>query len=479
MRIALVVNSPFRDVPGAALTALRLCQSGATCYLVPTYLSERELWCLAPDCVLLENFRTYNQELARRLLEAGIRVAVLDTDAGVFRDLEWYGARLGRDAGIRRAISSFCAWGPRLAQYLVERGFFGEAQVQVTGAPRFDFYAEPWRQASLAISPASGMQQPLILVAGNFHFSNPRDGATEVAVRTRLGLPGQDAAAVERWLDTERLVMRRMVELVNRLAGRLPEVHFVYRPHPFENLAPYEELLEKRPNLRLAREGTVDGWLLRASAIIQKGCTTAIEATLAGIPALSPAWIPTPLELETVEAVSVHCASEEELVEAIQAAVRGDAVIPDRVRRSLESVVAAWFFQADGRAHERVAAAVRDAASAGGRVSLDRCADLLDGLAGPRPGWKRRARALARRTLGLPVTWSFRHGRDTPDLSWDASERRYGVEQVQAVAAAVEPAARSFYGGKWRPVRVEAALANGHYQFRHDHGRSVALIPAA
>jgi len=481
MRIAVVANSPYRDLPAATLTAMRLCQGGASCYLAPAYVSGRELWALAPDYVLLENFGAANQGLARGLMQAGVRVGVLDTDAGVFRDVEWYGARLGRDPAVRHKVSCFCAWGQAMAQQAVQKGWFLPSQVRLTGTPRLDFYAEPWRQAALRLSwYAEVVPPPMVLIAGNFHYANPSDGNTEVALRTRLSMPGQTEASLRRWLEVERVTWRQMAELTNRLAARLPEVQFVYRPHPFENLTTYDDLLETRPNLRLIRQGTVDGWILRACAVIQKGSTTAIEATLAGVPALSPAWIPTPLRIETVEAVSIPCASEEDLVECLYSAAHDQRSLLDRVRGNLNGVLSTWFHDVDGRAHDRVAEAILESAGGTtGLVSLDRCEDALDGLLAARPTWKRRARAGLRRGLHLPVDWSFRRWRRTPDRRWDSSPRRWGVEQVQALAQAIEPSARSLYGPRWRPVAIRPAMAVEDYHFGYAPGHATALIAAA
>ena len=57
-RIALLVDNPYRDLPGLVLVAWRLCQNSATCYLVPMNLQRGELWPLVPDFVLLNHFRT-------------------------------------------------------------------------------------------------------------------------------------------------------------------------------------------------------------------------------------------------------------------------------------------------------------------------------------------------------------------------------------------------------------------------------------
>lgn len=87
-RVALIVDNPLRDLPGMVLVALWLCQRGITCYLVPSNL-QNEIWSLVPDFVLLNYLRTVNEDFAHQLAEAGIHFGVLDTEGGVFTNLDY------------------------------------------------------------------------------------------------------------------------------------------------------------------------------------------------------------------------------------------------------------------------------------------------------------------------------------------------------------------------------------------------------
>ena len=66
-RVALLVDNPYRDLPGLVLVATRLCQEGVICYLVPFNLQGSEIWALAPDFVLLNYLRTVNEGFAHQL----------------------------------------------------------------------------------------------------------------------------------------------------------------------------------------------------------------------------------------------------------------------------------------------------------------------------------------------------------------------------------------------------------------------------
>lgn len=471
MRVALLVTNPYRDLPGQVLTAMYLCREGVTCYLVPSQLRRREIWPLAPDLVVLDNLRTGNEHLTARMLGTGMRIVVADSEGGVFTTLERYAAKLARDPAVRHAVGRYCAWGPRLASQAISDGWFTAQQVRVTGTPRFDFYVEPWRSAALRLSPyAERFGPPLVLINGNFNRANPWFGTPERAIHEYF-VDGYDEDGMRRWLEVERGARRDLVALARRLAAALPGVTFVYRPHPFEKPEAYDGQLDGYPNLHLVKQGTIEGWILRASAILHRGSSTAIEATLAGRPAFSPDWIPAPVSYPAVDAVSIHCASEEELRDGLDRALRGEAGILDPVRDSLRDVLAQWFAEVDGAAHRRVGDAVLECLrEGGGRVSLDRCRDALEHLDSPQAGWRDRARAHLRRALRLSPHWSFRQWREVADLSWDQSARYFGVREVQGIVDALQPAAGL-------AVRVDSAQQAGDFHFRYQHGRAVRLRP--
>lgn len=278
----------------------------------------------------------------------------------------------------------------------------------------------------------------------------------------------REEAAVERELAIERESMEQMIGLATRLSDRLPDLTFIYRPHPFENPDTYRDRLPSRPNLHLVKRGAVDGWILRASALLQRGCSTAIEATLAGVPAFAPSWISTPYPLEAVEAVSLPCACEDDLAAQLAAAASGRDVIPEAVRSRLQTILSDWFLAVDGQCHQRVADAVMSALdSRPPRPSLRSCRRALEG-----DTWKDWARALARRTLRRPLTWSFRHWRDMADLSWDHSQCYFGAGEVLAAVQALQPVS-----DRLTAVQVSSALEHGEYRFPCPAGRSVVLAP--
>lgn len=480
MRIALIVDNPYRDLPGLALVALRLCEEGATTYLVPMNLAQAELGALTPDFVLLNYLRTNNEDMARQLVEAGIPTGVLDTEGGVFVDWDDYAmGKMTPNAAVRDLMACYCSWGKRLAAHAPEAGWYRAEQIAVTGAPRLDFYAEPWRGAARALSPGAARfaDGPLILVNSSFSLANPRYYSLEREVDNwvRLGYDRADIAAKQ---ATQRRTLDEMAALTNRIAARFPAAQVIYRPHPFERLETYHDLLAERDNLHLILEGTVDGWLLRADALVQRSCSTAIEAGMAGLPALSPAWIPTALPIDTVERISVPCADEDELMEWIGAALRGERVISRRVAEQLDEVIAGWFYAIDGEAHVRVADTVlAHAGDAGTRVPDSTARRIHRGqFQAPAP-LRKRAAGVVRGALNLPATWTGSARGDVGGARWDASGKHYTVTDVCKLVEAINEARTAAPDHDPAPVDVLAAQAAGTYRFDYPAGRTVVVRP--
>jgi surface carbohydrate biosynthesis protein len=445
-------------------------------------LQRTELGALAPDFVLLNYLRISNQEFARQLMEAGIKVGVLDTEGGVLENPEAYATTkaMATDQNIRHRVSGFCSWGTKLAEHAKWQGWYRNEQVVVTGAPRFDFYVQPWRQAALQVSEyAEAYSKPLVLINGSFSVANPRFRTPEQEIQLLVERLGQDRSSTLEFQRVQHQSMIGMAHLANHLAAKSPHATFIYRPHPFEKLETYQELLETRENLHLVKTGTVDGWILRANAVIQRSCTTAIEASMAGVPALSPSWIPTPQMMETVEAVSIQCSSPAELEDYLKSCMNGHSKQANGNRSALKQVIDDWFYAIDGLAHQRVASAILTHArnESLGRVRLEKCRDILYGLDQPETPIKAKVASAMRRRLGLPVSWSLHRWRDVTDMSWDRSEKYFDAENVQVLVDAIWSCQKLVDSMPCANVAVTPAHEHGDYHFDHSTGRSVTIRP--
>ncbi|MEQ1727823.1 MAG: surface carbohydrate biosynthesis protein [Vicinamibacterales bacterium] len=468
-RVALVVDNPYRDLPGVILLACELARRGHTCLLAPSNLEWRELGALVPEVAVLTNIRGPRHELARRLLDAGCQVAVLESEGGVMPNFDTYTTMAAPDPALFHRVSRFCTWGPRVAHFLVESGWYDQHQVTVTGSPRFDFYAPQWREVARRASADldNHVAGPLILVNGSFPRANPRFLTPEREVQSWQAL-GFSREHIERFQRIEHEAMLAMAEVANHLARQFPHATVVYRPHPFERLDTYNSLLDRRDNLRLLKVGTVEGWILRASVVVHRNSTTAIEAAMCGVPALLPLWLPTAETLEACDAVSVPCADVDVLDARVTEALAGAWSPDDALRAATNRVLSDWFHIIDGRAHERAADAL--AALLERRHTLSRRAFRDIHYWGWRPATlSRRSRGatVIRRALGVPVSWSVgRWSHVDPAATWAASEKFYDADAVRRLVTLIRPV---------DGIRVRQASPDTDYGLPYAFGRTVVV----
>jgi surface carbohydrate biosynthesis protein len=467
-RIALIVDHPLRDLAGLVLVAEELCQRGAVCHLVPMNLQDSEIWALRPDFVLL-NFlrRGSNEGFARRLVRARIRFGLLDTEGGVWPSEADYAETLWEDRALLHAARRACMWGPRLAGHLVSTGLLDSQQVRVTGCARFDLYHPRWR--GLLGADDARDSRPRILMNTNYYTANGRFVTSEEN-RAQLEKMGWSAARAHATVETEAAALRDMIALAGDLARRFPRAQIVVRPHPFENPDRYKDGLRGFANLEINETGPVQPQLGRAAAVIQRSCTTAIEATLASVPALSPRWISAANENPMSEEVSVPCETQDELARTITEILDGRHVASPALAARRREVLKDWFFESDGMAHRRVAQAVGECLGAGAPPDADLCRRFLYGV-GNGDGVGIPLGSRLRHALRLSPHWSF--AKWAPVVPLPRPEKAFGAPEVEALIRRVaELKARA--GERSRSISVMQTRVSGDYSDGF-LGHSVAL----
>ncbi len=469
-RIALLVATPLRDLAGLVLVARALCQRGADVRLVPQVGGFAEIWAMAPDFVLVPAFRPYYAPRIRKYIEVGIQFGLLDTEQSVYRSPQEYEATMWGDRELFRAARCACMWGPAIANHVIERGIFTPDQVVVTGCPRFDYYCAPLdRVYAEMIGPSLPGAPRSILVNTNFTIGNYSDNSLDALVENFCSNYGTPRNVVEEWIRTQKAAIVSMVDLARRLAGDFPDLAVVVRPHPQEKEDPYREGARGLTNLHVVKEGPVAPWILRSLAVVQRSCSTAIEAVMSGIPALSPRWIEASHEYPLPEALSAPMASYEDLRDTVGAIAAGTFRPSGNTQARIEELMAEWLFRSDGRAHERVADTILESLGPIGRVDTEACRRLLYGLH-TTPGWTSSGLGnRARYVLDLPTDWSFRSWEVIQDTRWDPHFNR---NEVETLADAIHSVGNGFGA---RRVVLRDANEGGVYITPKFRGRSIVM----
>ncbi len=236
----------------------------------------------------------------------------------------------------------------------------------------------------------------------------------------------------------------------------------------------YRRNLAGLANVRIDGEGPVHAQIFRSAVLIQRSCTTAIEATLAGVPTLSPQWVPAPSVNPMAESVSLPCADYTELKARVGEILGGDGAGPHRRSPAAEEVIGEWFSHPDGRAFRRVSDAVEAAlAERGGERRVDEamCRERLYGIGHTGFSGLERLGGQLRMWLGVSSSWSFRKMR--PMASQLKEAKRFTADEVRGWVDRILQTRRA-NGEALRDVTVMAADVDPSYRVAHV-GRSVTL----
>jgi surface carbohydrate biosynthesis protein len=448
---------------GLLLVACKLCQQDIICHLVLiNTVSKREIWSLAPDFVLLHNLRQSQYNFVKQLVRAKIPFGLLDNEGGVWAEPEAYREMLFTDRELLHKAECICAWSPALAAYLISHGSFLDKQLRLTGSPNFDFYIQPWRRL---FGPRKGDPRSVrLLINTNFTEVNHKTNGDKQAFWDLGGIASWTPERIQELVTLQKEGMAGMIGLARDLARDYPQCQIVLRPHPAEGSGVYERSLAGIPNVEINTSGPIHVQLACAAAVIQRSCTTAFEANFAGVPALSPQWVPVSPVVPSAEQVSVPCASYADLKSHLDAIISGTFRTPKTIAANMERMVAEWFFRVDGNSHERVVSAILGCLQGSRTVDYEQCLKFSHGLHGGSrrslDGWSR----WLRYRLGLPPNWSFRSMRQVnPADRLDGFDREAiarDVDQICDLLRSREANARSVEVNQSRSLAGNDALSS-------------------
>lgn len=258
------------------------------------------------------------------LRDEGYAITSIDEESGLLDDrYELFARRRFSDSALRLVDAAFC-WGP-MDRAILSRMFPGFSNRFIeTGSPRVDLwtraFAEFWGK------PEVMPDQPYVLVTSNFVNANNYKRYWEMLATNRdLGYGDRDEAMEADFfgrLNEEAALVHEFQKAVRELAERMPHLDFVVRPHPVEDPKAWRKLLPRRDNVYVIREGPITPWVINAVAVVHNGCTTGIEATLAGTPVFVYRPINQAYEYEYANRFGVIANTVEDLYAGIAEAAR-------------------------------------------------------------------------------------------------------------------------------------------------------------
>lgn len=460
--VCLIVDNPLRDLEGLVLLGRQLAIRGAKVTLVPMYEQGFDVPALRPDLVLVNYTRPNNSDLIKSYKRAGILVGVLDTEGIGGKNPDQF-AQMVKGAGCTDLVDLYCVWGHAQHAAFLRQGTVSPDLLHATGCPRYDFCAEPWRAAL----PRPGVEPGYVLINTNFPTVNPRfsNGSThEMEAMVQAGFSREFA---RQFISDARQAYCAVLDTSIKLARHFPDVRFVLRPHPFEDIRSYDRLAEL-PNADVIQDGTSIEWINGARLLIHQNCSTAVEATMLSVEPLSMEWFNTPaLRLDAATSVSRAAGSEADLIDLVRLALDEqlpavDAATGEARRRIISDLYTA----VDGASSSRVTDAVLETIEAsrrGRRVAAP----------SPQPSMRGVAASAVRRVLGYKASSALRRSYSPPEAERRRLGKAFAPEMVNSVLRRI--CAASTDG---RNFLAEGAGGNSRRMSRALSGASLQLTEA-
>ena len=354
MRIGLVVDHPHRDLEGSVLLARRLVARGGEPVLVPMYQQGIEQALLGLDAIVVNYYRPNTASALRRWRADGLATFVLDTEGGVLSESGHdsppaFASALAR-LHVADGVDGYLFWGEKLARAVRDIGALPAERIAVTGCPRFDLCAEPWRRR---LGPRGA---DYVLINTNFSLINPAQARGPGAEIATMIAGGWGKGYVVALVADMRGVFGGYLACLERIFAAFPRQRFRVRPHPFEDRSSYLERFARYGNVEVNGEGNVAAALRKATSVLHLNCGSAIEAALLDCTPVQLEFLNTPLQRAHAPLparISRGVATIDELASVLERPERltEGFDIAAAVRREL----APYFGPLDGRAADRAA----------------------------------------------------------------------------------------------------------------------------
>jgi surface carbohydrate biosynthesis protein len=290
--IYLPVEVSRREIMARAFLACRLASAGHDVLVFASDLFDRFGW-PGPGIYIGKNvFRTYvphDLRYYRAMKAAGIDVWYHDEEAGLYPGdgpAQWEEHLERRtDVSVLGEGDKVLAWGDYQRDYYERKGI--TADVRVVGSVNFELYRPEYAHLFAAYDrEQTNGERGYILVNTRFGFANGfYTGDRHVISDLYTGA----MTVPERYenFSQEGVLLYHLVGLIGELAVTHPDERVVVRPHPAENPDFYRGVFELLPNVEVADKGDVGSWIRQSRCLLHNGCTTAIQASIAGKPVIT------------------------------------------------------------------------------------------------------------------------------------------------------------------------------------------------
>jgi len=282
--LILPVENQVRELDAKILLSCIAAQRGFSCIIGAWRELDFHIASFPRSIYISKGMTSGHTKMFRIMKNLGHEIAAWDEEALVHMDPEtYYSVRLSPAA--IQYVSHLFAWGDENADLWRQYPDLPERlPIYVTGNPRGDLLRP--EMSGYFAREAGELRKAygdIILINTNFGEVNAFYPNQDI-LRTTMVTNRKFAEGLR---DYKQAIFDDFRRLIPALDKAFPNCTLVIRPHPSENHQVYREIAARCERVRVTNEGNVISWLKAAKVLVHNGCTTAIEAYLMSVPAVS------------------------------------------------------------------------------------------------------------------------------------------------------------------------------------------------
>lgn len=261
-------------------------------------------------------------EQMKRIRAAGHAITSMDEEAGLV-DFDFMLASRYSAESLSLADAVFC-WGEQERTHLASLYPEQALKLHTTGSPRLDLLARKRTAFGRDFIPRT----KYVLISSNLAIAPLRDFTQIYQGHVRAGYFQRDTELEESLFGRQAEDWQMAWEYIaatRALAEEFPNFTFIFRPHPVDNELAWRNFFSSHQNIVVTKIGSIADWLPGASAVVQNGCTTSIEATVANTPVLTFIPFDQKFSHDLANALGHRVTSRQELISSIRELFSSDA----------------------------------------------------------------------------------------------------------------------------------------------------------
>lgn len=288
----LAVENRTRELDAKILLGGTLAARGVTIVLGQQWLMSANMFRMPAGVFFFKGMNRIQVHSMERARKAGHFVVANDEEAVGAADYDFIMRDVSPD--VHKVCQLVLCQGERQQRALGDAMPTLRGHMPIVGNPRLDLVRPDF--GALYRADAADIRRrygPFILVNSNFGGINSAWGSLERYFQVLINVgwidpkKPQDMKLYEEHIAFDRVNLSETRRLIAMLRYRFDDRSIVVRPHPSENIAAWQNAYIGVPGVKIVHEGGHMPWILASDILVHTGCTTGLEAQVAGHPAIS------------------------------------------------------------------------------------------------------------------------------------------------------------------------------------------------